>query len=391
MGMRDSMPRARLVHVCALRRPANIVQWSDMARWFGGGIVRNWFSQHRPRGAAVPFEAAALRMARVCDDERDGLIAILRDFANNGTAYIVPWTSLPLIATMTEHDLALHQAIHENKAATPTQVRAVVSRLALSGALGPEAKAREGERSEAEKARLADVELVLILHLLDSCGADLATLLADPARWRDTQAKSAIAAAAKSLGVKRQDIYRRIGEFARLLAPVGLVATDGVSSGWLRVLHGEIEGFGERTAEAARSASPETGAHLAAIAAAATRTAVLSGLVLGMLDYAVLDIGGTVRRWNAELPVLRQAIERLSLMLDEWPALMKFEHDALRGPTDDVIAQLRVLRSMLPRQPDADPPGDHATDTEAGSPSVSCVLGTRLSAIRSMLCVATSR
>ena len=232
---------------------------------------------------------------------------------------------------------------------------------------------------------------MLILHLLDSCGADLATLLADPARWRDTQAKSAIAAAAKSLGVKRQDIYRRIGEFARLLAPVGLVATDGVSSGWLRVLHGEIEGFGERTAEAARSASPETGAHLAAIAAAATRTAVLSGLVLGMLDYAVLDIGGTVRRWNAELPVLRQAIERLSLMLDEWPALMKFEHDALRGPTDDVIAQLRVLRSMLPRQPDADPPGDHAADTEAGSPSVSCVLGTRLSAIRSMLCVATSR
>ena len=82
-----------------------------MARWFGSGIVRNWFAQQRPRGAAVPFEAPALRMARVCDDERDGLIAILRDFANNGTAYIVPWTSLPLIATMTEHDLALHQAV----------------------------------------------------------------------------------------------------------------------------------------------------------------------------------------------------------------------------------------------------------------------------------------
>jgi hypothetical protein len=363
-----------------------------MARWFGSGIVRNWFAQHRPRGAAVPFEAPALRMARVCDDERDGLIAILRDFANNGAAYIVPWTSLPLIASMTEHDLALHQAIHENKAATPAEVRAVVSTLALSGALGAEAKAREGERSEAEKGRLADVELVLILHLLDSCGADLARLLVDPARWRDTQARSAIATVAKALGVKRQDIYRRIGEFARLLAPVGLVATDGVpSTGWLRVLHDEIEGFGQRTAAAARSGSPEMGTHLAAIAAAAARTALLSGMVLGMLDYAVLDIGGTVRRWNSELPVLRQAIERLSLMLDEWPALMKFAHDALRGPTNDVIAQLRVLRSMLPRLPDADPPGGDAADTDAGSPSVSVVLGTRLSAVRSMLCVATSQ
>ena len=46
---------------------------------------RNWFAQHRPRTAAVPFEAAALRMARVCEDERDGLVAVLRDFANSGT------------------------------------------------------------------------------------------------------------------------------------------------------------------------------------------------------------------------------------------------------------------------------------------------------------------
>ena len=87
------------------------------------------------------------------------------------------------------------------------------------------------------------------MHLLDSCGADLATLLADPAHWRDKQAKSAVAAAAKGLGMKRQDIYRRVGEFARLLTPVGLVATEGVAaSGWLRVLHGEIEGFGQSTA-----------------------------------------------------------------------------------------------------------------------------------------------
>ena len=126
-----------------------------MARWLGSGIIRNWFTQHRPRGAAVPFEAPALQMARVCDDERDGLIAILRDFANNGTAYIVPWTSLPLMASMTEHDMALHQAVGEARASTPTQVRAVVSTLALSGSLGPEAKAREGEcaRGRPDQAR----------------------------------------------------------------------------------------------------------------------------------------------------------------------------------------------------------------------------------------------
>lgn len=350
----------------------------------GTGIIRNWFAQHRARGAAVPFEAPALRMARVCDDERDGLIAILRDFANNGTAYIVPWTSLPLMAPMTDHDMALHQAVEENRASTPAQVRAVVSKLALSGALGPEARARESERSRIERNQVADVELLLILHLLDDSGADLAALAAKPGGWSNSAAKAAVTRAAKAVGVKRQDIYRRIGEFARLLAPVGLPAHDGeAQSGWLRVLHTEIEAFGESTAVDARSRPPEIAPYLAATAETAMCTAQLAGVVLGMLDFAMLDVGATIRRWDTELPVLRQAIERLSSMLDEWPALMKLAHDALRAPAEEATAQLRILRSMLPRVPAAEQQHDgHASDDVRAVAERLCA---RLSAIRSML------
>jgi hypothetical protein len=372
------IPRVRLAYRLFIIR-----RYQACMGWIGTGSIRNWFARKGPRGAAVPFEAPALCMARVCDDERDGLIAVLRDFANNGTAYIVPWTSLPLIAAMNEHDLALHEAVREGKASTPAQVRAVVSKLALSGALGPEAKVREAERGQVERDGLADVELILILHLLDGCGADLAALMADPARWREKEAKSAVAAAAATLGVKRQDIYRRIGEFAKLLSPVGLVSTPGASqSGWLRVLHNEIEAFGQGMENAARSGSPDAGSHLLAIAETAKRTARLSGIVLGMLDYAVLDIGGTIRRWNTELPVLKQAIDRLSLTLDEWPSLMKLARDAMRSQPDEVVRQLRVLRAMLPRLPDGDPGDDQATDGHA----VADTLGARLSIIRSMLC-----
>jgi hypothetical protein len=71
---------------------------------------------------------------------------------------------------MTEHDKALHQAVGEARACTPAQVRNVVGRLALSGALGPEAKAREADRSRAERTSRTDMELLLLLHLLESCG-----------------------------------------------------------------------------------------------------------------------------------------------------------------------------------------------------------------------------
>jgi hypothetical protein len=351
-----------------------------MAGWAGTESIRKWFAQHLPRGAVVPFEAPALRMARVCDDERDGLIAILRDFANNGAAYIVPWASLPRVASMTDHDVAMHKAIGENKASTPAQVRAVISALALSGALGSEAKARA---SGANQTMLANVELALLLHLLDSCGAELATLTVNRARWRDTDAKAAVAAAAAAVGVRRKDIYQRIGEFTRLLAPIGLVATDGMlQPGWLRVLHGEIEGFGQSVAATVESSAPDARPHLTAIAQAASGTARLAGMVLSMIDYAVLDIGGTVRRWEAELPVLRQAIERLSLMLDEWPSLMKLVRDALRGPPGELINQLRVLCAMLPRLPEA---GSSTGSGPSEPASISRVLADRLSAIRSML------
>lgn len=355
-----------------------------MGRWFSNWIIHNWFARHAQRGATVPFEAPALRMARVCDDERDGLIAVLRDFANNGAAYIVPWRSLPLMAAMTDHDMAIHGAISETKACSPAQVRDVIGKLALSGALGPEAKAQEGRRAAAESGSLADVETILIVHLLTSCDAGAAPRSARPACWNDADARAAVTAAASVVGASRREIYRRIGEFTRLLAPVGLGCARRVPSGWLRVLCDEVASFGQTLAAGGQVKSAEVGPFVTRIAAAATRTARLSGLVFEMLDYAVLDIVATIRRWDAEAPVLRQSIEQLSLMLDEWPALMKMTRDALRAPTEAAAAQLRMLRSTLPPVSDA-VGGDDPPDRPRDAPSASDLLGARLAAIGSIL------
>src|ERR1700759_2337936 len=103
-------------------RAFHTVPRSGMGRWFSNGMLHDWFARHARRGAVVPFQAPALRMARVCEDERDGLIAVLRDFADNGAAYIVPWKTLPLMAAMSDHDMAIHGAISDSKASSPAQV-----------------------------------------------------------------------------------------------------------------------------------------------------------------------------------------------------------------------------------------------------------------------------
>jgi hypothetical protein len=282
---------------------------------------------------------------------------------------------------MSQHDMALHEAVGEARACTPAQIRAVVRTLALSGVLGPEVEAREKSNSQAEQAQTADIEVILILHLLDACGVKLATLLVESARWRDS--KPAVATAVASLGMTRQDMHRRIAEFASLLTPVGLPAAEGESpAGWLRVLHDEIQEFAGAMAKASTSALPEAGAELAIISRAARRTAQLADTILGMLDYAVLDIAGTVKRWQGERPVIRQTIDRLSLMLDEWPSLMKSTRDVLRGPLSDMAEQLHVLRSMLPSRREGNRLGEGATDDAA---RVAVVLGKRVAAIRATL------
>jgi hypothetical protein len=348
--------------------------------------IGDWLRSRQPRGAVVPFEAPALQMARVCEDERDGLIAILHDFANNGTAYVVSWTNLPLLVSMTDQDKALHHAVAEAKATTPAAVRAAVSVLALAGGFGPEAKAREAARSLTDRSQLADVELVLMLHLLSSTGADLAELVADPGSWQTSGGKRAVTAAAAAVGIGRREIYQRISQLAQLLGPVGLVTANGpIQLGWLRVLHGEVAEFSANCGSPATTASADIAADLAAVAVFASRTAQLSEAVLGVIDYAILDIRPTIHGWEAESQRLRQIIDRLSLLLDEWPAMMQSVRGALRGTPSQVAVQLHALRAMLRRTPAPPPVASRSRrQGEADGTTISNALATRLATIWSV-------
>jgi hypothetical protein len=358
--------------------------------WLGGlneGAVRSWLGLRPQRGATVPFQAPALRMARVCEDERDGLIAILRDFANKGTSYVVPWSQLPSLVTLTSEDAALHHAVAETKAASPAAIRAVVNDLALSGALGAKAKAQSAAQSQTASAYAGNVEAILILHLLNSAGSDLTKLIADRDRRQAPETKSAIAAAATLIGVRREDIYQRTSELARVIQSVGFDAMAGpISPGWLRVMHDELGAFGRETASAAMSAPDDVAKSLKLVVDAANGTAEISGAVIGMIDYAILDIAATIRRWKTEQAVLRQVIDRLSWMLDEWPDLMKTIHDIMRGDPAKIADGLHMVRSMLPRAAAAPLLGDQVAPGGAdGSSRASAVLAQKLSSIWSAI------
>ena len=316
----------------------------------GLSAVRSWLRLGRPRGVSVPFSTPALQMARVCDDERDGLIAILRDFASTGASYIVPWNNLPSVVSMTESDLALHHAVQENRATSPEAIRAVVRSLTLSGVFGADAKSREVERETASRMRNVDLELVLTYRLLCNCGVPIAPA---PVGQRNIQdATAAVAAAEAALEMSRKNIHKNLVSLASILMPVGLVEPEGsTSAGWLRALHGEIVDFANNLTGRMQTVPQCAAADLASIAGSASQVAELSGVIFRTLDSTILDVAGTIKRWKHEAPVLRHVIDQLTLILDEWPAVMNAVHEALHQPPDVLIREIHVLRAVVPRPP----------------------------------------
>lgn len=332
--------------------------------WRGSAMVKT--VRHRlgvddGRGAVVPFENPALLNARICEDEREGLIALLRDFADNGAIYIVPWADLPKVVPLSVHDAALHRVITETGAITPEAIVAAVHQVAATGALGPEAAAKEKHRAHAENRRQAELHAVLLFHLLESTGANIAALIGDPSRREAPEAKAAVAHAAKRLGMPRPDLYDRTGALAKLLLPVGFAARSGpVAPGWLRGLHLDIEGFSTEILARADVAASEVVLDLQAVGQAAAATTSLSGTVLGLIDRAILDPRATMTRWENERVVLKRAVDRLWWTLDAWPDLLRLGHDALRGPPGELPERLPVMRAVLPKhqpqKPAAAPP-----------------------------------
>ncbi len=324
--------------------------------WRVGGIVGSMLRRREPRSAAVPFEHEVLRLARAAEDERHGLVAILRDFAGNCARYLVPWADLPKMVRFGPGDAALHGAVEEAQAVTPAAMMAVVHKVALSGALGAAAKAGARATEQAEGKRERDLHAVLIFHALRASRADLGGLLAATARGapgldsslrRDAQV--AVRTAAAALGLRRSEIYDRTAALSHGVLPVGFAATDGpIARGWLRTLQHEVTGLHRHMRDRLAEMPTDLATDLRVAAEISQMTLEATAPMFGAVDRAVLNIGATMRDWDKAQPTLAGTVDTLSSVLDEWAGLIPEARATLRAPIGEMGPRLRRLRALLP-------------------------------------------
>jgi len=309
-------------------------------------------STFEERGTAAPFTTPSLALSRVRPDERHGLVLLMPNLGGADGAYVVPWAAVAEVITMSVHDRALHEEVHEARAVTPDTMRIVSLKVARTGLAGTKAALAAEATLEAEEEQYAETHFLLILALLNALGMNarhLLTLRKDSQEWHD-QARAMLHQAAGQMQMETAVIYDRIGALARMLTPIGLVVSR--QEGRLRRLMHALTDFRDTLYDWSLNDQSETSPYAAFAAEVAELTVDVAEMTFAALDRAVGDIPELIAHWGKAAVLIERAAARLSWLLDGCDyilAMWAAVEYANRNDQREGIAQIVRVLPMIPR------------------------------------------
>lgn len=311
-------------------------------------------SSFEERGAAAPFTAPALSSARVRLDDRHNLVLLTPGFSGTDAVYVLPWTAIPDLFTMTVHDRALYEMILTSKATTPTAIRRESLRVMASGLAGPEAKAAARKSLDADEAYGIEIQATLLISLLFSLNVDVSDLVGLDFTKTDMVGASRrqLAIAVRPLGIDPDTAYERMERLAETLAFIGLPSFG--TPGRLRLLLDQVRDFRLSMTQKAERADGEVSEFHRFAAEVAGKTVTLSRDCLAALDAALADLPQLVRNWAERAPEIRKLSNRLSWLLDGWDYVLGFAKGMEDWSIEEFWANIETLSRLLPMIPRAE-------------------------------------
>ena len=314
-------------------------------------------STFEERGTAAPFTTPMFMLSRVRPDERQGLVLLLPSFGGTEGSYVVPWSAVQEIGGMSTHDRALHEEILATKAISPDQMRTAAFRVALTGLAGPLAAEAAKKAMDEDQKKIDETHILLILALLTSSGMTSQELMQtspETDEWR-VKTKAMLAKAAEEYGTDIDQVYYRIGELSRMLAPVGLAISRQEAR--LRQMLQGLGEFRQSIAEWAEQDLSEMADFARFAASVADLTLDMAGTMFRKLDAGVNDIGLVVRDWRKQGPLANHLASRLSWLLDGWEYIIELWRGLADQPVEaqrDGVANLMRVLPLIPRNESED-------------------------------------
>lgn len=303
------------------------------------------------RGVAIAFTTPKLSQARIRLSERKKLDLLVPGFADSGATYVMPWTMLPELVSMTLHDRELHKQISKQPGCTPWEIRRTQLEVGARGLAGPvAAKACKKALGEDDSLRLA-ANFALIRKVFGFLGYETDDLKASSFLTSETQVhvRSAFQALAKEIKATPEECYSAIAEQSISLAQLGVPGAD--QPGRLRQIIRDMRSLVGSVDGWATTAYSELVGQATTIARVTEQTVAVADYDLDRLDQRIHDIARFVKNWQNEARQVRELVGRMYWLIDGWDHITATWFTAIDKADIDTIDALNEIGRVLPRVP----------------------------------------
>lgn len=304
----------------------------------------------RERGVAVPFTTPRLAQARVRLDSRDKLEALVPGFAEGRGTYVISWSGLPNVVTMTTHDLMLHEIVEEDGKVGPLDVRLATLKAQETGLAGPEvadAAKREIEIAEYEK-------LVSSFGLIGDAAHRFAGI--SDLRWNDfvsgdskNRVREILQKVAEPLGKSATEIYDSLAGWGEIIAAIGLAGQQHRARG--RRLVDGLGSLSEGLRNWAHGDRDEAAPLARIVAESADLTRSIAEDQMAAIDRFPEKMKPILLNWQQVQPEITHKVEQVHWMLDGWEFLQSMWRRAIKAKIEEQRAAIAEMYRVLPLVP----------------------------------------
>ncbi|MFM2045585.1 MAG: hypothetical protein RLY86_4161 [Pseudomonadota bacterium] len=305
------------------------------------------------RGLFVPFTSPLLAQARIRLDRNEQFEFILPNLASAKGSYIMSWKAIPSVTSVTLHDRLLFDAIAALDVHSPESIRTAALEVQRSGLCGPDA-AFAAERALSSDAQyMVLTQFMLMLEVIKLAGHVTAELMRPGLTLAESQraARSALADAAKTIGVPAAGLWDTLEQIGREAAAVGLPRCP--QAGRLRAMSRRLAAFAAEM-QAFHEEDPSDAAELAGFVAQVARfTIELVGVRMAQVDKLLVSPKALVKVGTESRTAIRMTVARVSWLLDGWEFILSL-WDSVRDGSPcaqrDAVTEIFRLVPVIPKE-----------------------------------------
>lgn len=296
----------------------------------------------RQNAFSVPFESPNLLGTRVREDPRDGLVALLRDFSQNGATYVVPWKKIPGSMRMNGFDGALHSRIGQLRVLTPGAIQRAKDEVVAAGFAGTDAQRDELQRRTKEETRQSAIIALLTAWALKEIG------IPPDALDKGSVSRERLEEACRERGLAPDLLIKSLKECGITVLPVGIAGIlGGALEGPMRVIAEQLKALVEHL-EGRAAANPSDRSHLSRTKDSAAIAAEVASRKIAEIDRVLQPIVPTLASWQALRAQLSIRIVDLQLALDGWGHVLAFHAGVIDPPSGTTASRAEILASIAP-------------------------------------------